>query len=117
MEKINLYLEAVHQLCDVLSPRLTYYSRKEKQTVRLFASLTLCILHFLKRVCQEELEESSMRIKECKDKLHKFVKDWVVKRAVIGGSVFGGDISSYDRLPKYTEKELKVNYVNMTVLG
>ena len=116
MEKINLYLEAVHELGDILSPRLTYYTVKEKQAVRLFASLTLCILHFLKRVCEEESEETSMRIKECKDKLRKFVKDWVVRYRVIGGSVFGGDISYHDRLPKHTEKELKVIYIKITVL-
>ena len=111
MEEINLCLEAVHQLGDVLSPRLTYYTRKEQQAVRLFASLILCLLHLLKRVCQEELEKAPMRIKECKEKLHKFVKDLVMKCKVIGGSMFGGEISFHEKLPKFTEKELKVFYM------
>ena len=113
MKEINLCLEAVHELGDVLSPRLNYYTLNEQQAVRLFASLILCLLHLLKRVCQEELEKAPMRIKECKDKLHKFVKDLVVKRTVIGGSVFGGEISSPDKLPKFTEKELKVFYMHI----
>ena len=116
MEEISLYLEVVHQLGDVLFPRLTDCSIKEKHAVRLFASLILCILHLLKQICQKETEEASMRIKECKDKLQKFVKEWVVKSGVIGGSVFGAQIPYHDRAPRYTEKELKVIFMTITVL-
>ena len=100
----------MHQLCDVLFPRLNAYTYREKQAVRLFASLILCILHLLKSVCQEETDEASIRIMDCKDKLHEFVKGWVVKFGVIGGSVFGGQIASkwHEQVPKFTEKELTV---------
>ena len=108
MEKINLYLEGVHQLGDALSPKLTDCTIKEKQAVRLFASLILCILHLLKRICQEETEEAALKIEECRDKLQKFVRDWVIKAGVIGGFLFGGHILHHDRVPKDTEKELKV---------
>ena len=110
MEEINLYLQGMHQLCEVLFPRLNECTIREKQAVRLFASLILCILHLLKRVCQEETDEASIRIMECKDKLHEFVKGWVVKLGVIGGSVFGGQIvSKYrEQAPKFTGKELTV---------
>ena len=118
MEEIRLYFEVVQQLDDVLSPMLTCCNVDEKQAVILFASLLLCILHLLKRMCQEEPEEASMRIKECKDKLHKFVKGWVVKSGVIGGSVFGGQIllQHPDKPPKYTENELKVILINIILM-
>ena len=110
MEEIRLYFQVIQQLDDVLSPMLTCCNANEKQAVILFASLILCILHLLKRMCQEEPKEASTRIKECKEKLNKFVKGWVVKSGVIGGSVFGGQISSEhpDKPPKNTENELKV---------
>ena len=108
-----MYLEIVHQLDDMLSPKLNDCTRQEKHAVGLFASLILSVLHLLMRICQEEINEASLRTKECKDMLQKFVKEWVTK---FGGSVFGGRIMFRDKLPKYTEKELKVIYMNITVL-
>ena len=118
IKEIRLYLEVVQQLDDVLSPRLSCCNVKEKRAVRLFASLILYILHLVKRVREEDLEEASMRIQECKFKLHEFVKGWVVKSGVIGGSVFGGQISLQhpDNPPKYTENELKVILINNIML-
>ena len=116
MEKINLYIEAVHQLHNVLSPQLIDYTVKETQAVRLFTSLILCILHLLKCVCKEESEEASMRIKEYKDKLQKFVKEWVLKYRVVGGSMFGREIAYYDKVPTYTQRELKVIYMYIGII-
>ena len=116
MEEIKLWLEVVHQLDGILSPKLTECTMKEKQAVRLFASLILSILHLLKQMCQEETDEASIRIKECKEKLQKFVKDWVVKHKVIGGSLFGGQMSYREKLPRDTNKELKVIFMKVTTM-
>ena len=115
MEQISLYFEVVHQLGDLLSSKLTDCTAKDKQAVRLFASLLLCMLHLLnKQTSQEEIEEVSVRIIQCRDNLQKFVKKWVVKSGVIGGSVFGARITSHDKLPQDTQKELKVTFVDIT---
>lgn len=108
MKEIDICLEGVHHLGDILAPKLSECSNNEKQAVRLFASLMLCVLHRLKWTCQEETEEAAMRIKECRLKLQGFVKAWVVKYGVIGGSVFGAHTVSLGSLPSQTEKELKV---------
>ena len=108
MEEVNLYLKEARQLDAVLSARLTTYTKIETQAVRLFVSLISCILHLLKQIFYQETKEASMRIVECKDMLQQFVEDWITNNSVIGGFMFGGQVQSQGRLPKHTEKELKV---------
>ena len=116
MDEISLYLEGVEQLDHVLCARQTECSRKGKLSVRLFASLILYILHLLKQMGQEKLEEASKTITKCQKKLHKSVNEWVRHYGVIGGNMFGLCIVTTDSVPYLTERELKVIFMNNSVL-
>ena len=94
--------EAAYALIVKLKDKINGSGDKDKEAVRLLASLMLCLQHVLKHSLQAEAVDSTSSIDNYRTNLHKLMKEWITNFNVIGGSLFGG--GSFKR----TELELKV---------
>ena len=104
MAEIDLCFEGSYSLITKLIGKLRGITDKDKQAVRLLASLILCLWHWLKSSSQAETVDAS-QLNKCSRDLHQIMKDWVVHFNVIGSTTFGGGIS------KKKEQETKVMLV------
>lgn len=75
-----------------LKEKLQSASDNDRQVVRTFAATLLCIVYKLRRTTgSEDPKEQMENLCVC---IIDFLKSWIVKLSVIGGSVFGGSVSN-----------------------
>ena len=78
-------------------------SDKEKETVLVFALATLAFSH------HNNTTSGDIK-KQCHSIVQDFLKQWIFKLSVIGGSIFGGSIDVYHGNLARQEAEIKVGF-------
>ena len=94
MAEIDLCFEGSYSLIAKLTGKLYGSTDKEKQAVKLLASLVLCLWHWLKCSSQAEAVDATSKLDKCSLYLYRLMKDWVVHFNVIGSNLFGGGLSN-----------------------
>lgn len=93
-----------------LKEKLQSASDNDRQVARTFAASLLCIVYKLGRVTGSEEPRRQMdSLCVC---IMDFLRSWIVKLSVIGGSVFGGTVSSSSK----SDMELDVSYLCLQML-
>ena len=93
-----------------LKEKLQSTSDNDRQVARTFAATLLCIVYKVEKMSSSEdprklMESICVYIME-------FLKSWIVKLSVIGGSVFGGTVSSNNK----SDTEVDVSYLHLQML-
>ena len=78
-------------------------SDKEKETVLVFALATLAFSH-------HNNTTSGDITKQCQSVVQDFLKQWICKPSVIGGSIFGGSVQFRQSKLVKQETEIKVGF-------
>lgn len=103
-------IEGAFLLAICLKEKLQSASDNDRQVVRTFAATLLCIVYKLGRTTGSEDPRKQM------DSLCVFIIDflrsWIVKSSVIGGSVFGASVSNNNK----SDIEVDVSYLYLHVL-
>ena len=101
-------LEGVKQLLEPVKSKLQSASEKDKLVVKALSAVLLsirCSINILHTPNEDENAIKLDSIKKCSDMIKSLLKGWIVKRTVIGGSMFGGYINA---TMSRTEQEIKV---------
>ena len=103
-------MEGADLVLNSLKEKLQSTSDNDRQVARTFAATLLCIVYKLEKMSSSEDPKEQME-SLCVS-IMDFLKSWIVKLSVIGGSVFGGTVSSNNK----SDMELDVSYLYLQML-
>ena len=90
--------------------KLQSASDNDRQVARTFAATLLCIVYKLEKMSSSKDPRNQME--SLCVYIIDFLRSWIVKLSVIGGSVFGGTVSSNNK----SDMEVDVSYLCLQIL-